>query len=58
MKQLPQPPQLPARDRIIQFRVSQQEWRTFQTQAVTHGMRLSQWIRAVLLQKLGLEPKI
>ncbi len=48
----------PQKSKAIYFRVSPEEHEMFTAAAWAKSMLLSQWIRAVLLQKLGLEPKV
>lgn len=47
------PPQTKTKE--IFFRVSPDEHEAFMREAYSKNMKLSAWIRAVLLQKLGLE---
>ena len=46
------------KDKAVFVRVSKLEHEAFKREAWARGLGLCAWIRAVLLQKVGLEPKI
>jgi hypothetical protein len=46
------------RDTPVYFRLTRDEHDHLQREAASKGLRMSEWLRAVVLQKLGREAKI